>query len=408
MKKSTIITIVCFAIGVLLLAGCFVLFTDNNISNKLFTTTTTTTTTAPTGGDTEPKQEYAPMDFTKEDISKYITLGQYKGLEVEVDQLTVSESEIDFQIYLLLCQKGEHMKNRDTSGKIAEKLIFNFDFTGYFVNDDGTIGEAFEGGAGTDQLAYIDGTNFFTVISTGTNGFIDGFAQGMLGMRVGETKKIDITFPADYYNADMAGKKTVFEVKVNYIANTEFTDTLADYVSNGQYKTVKEYRDYLRKSVNTQLENLNNQLIWSKALENVTVIEIPQQHYDYVYYSYAEQLQSYADMMGMSLDDFLKTGYGAAYFRINAYSLEQFKALVNEMVKEEIFIQAVINAEQFEMTEEEYNEVLDDLIEELGTTVEQLYADYTEDFIRDYIRQDVLTNKVIELILSQNKVVEKK
>ena len=78
MKKSTIITVLCFALGIIVLAAGFILLTDNNISNKLFSTTTTTTTTGGGGGD-DP--EYEPMDFFSEDVSQYITLGQYKGIE---------------------------------------------------------------------------------------------------------------------------------------------------------------------------------------------------------------------------------------------------------------------------------------------------------------------------------------
>ena len=76
MKKSLIITIVCFVVGIVVLAAGFILFTDNEISRSIFTTTTTA---APKP---EPKPEYKPMDFLSEDLSKYVTLGEYKGLKL--------------------------------------------------------------------------------------------------------------------------------------------------------------------------------------------------------------------------------------------------------------------------------------------------------------------------------------
>jgi hypothetical protein len=94
MKKSTIITIVAFVLGVVVLAAGFVLLTDNNISDKLFPTTTTTTTTTGGGGSSPQRPQYDPMDFFKEDVSKYITLGQYKGLDIEVEQTEISQEQI--------------------------------------------------------------------------------------------------------------------------------------------------------------------------------------------------------------------------------------------------------------------------------------------------------------------------
>ena len=111
MKKSTIITILAFALGIFVLAGAFVLFTENNISDKLFATTTTTTTTTSSQGSTQDPVTYEPMNFAKEDMTKYITLGQYKGLEVKVDSLVADASSIDLEIHILLCQK-EALENK--------------------------------------------------------------------------------------------------------------------------------------------------------------------------------------------------------------------------------------------------------------------------------------------------------
>ncbi len=404
MKKTTIITIVAFALGIIILAVGFVLLTDNNISKSIFTTTTTTTT-APDNGEPAPTPDYKPMDLMNEDLSKYVTLGQYKGVEVEVDQVKVSEADIDFEIHIIMCQKDLHSKQ--LSGKTTEKVIFNFDFTGYLLKEDGTRGEKFEGGSATNYFAYIDGNDFRTVSSSGIGGFIDGFAQGMLGMSVGETKSLDITFPADYHSAEMAGKKVEFEVKVNYIAKTDFTNDTASYISDGKYKTVKEYRSYLAEEANAQLASLNQQYIWSTVIGNATFIEIPAQEVDYWYYTYASDLESYASMMGMNLDDFLKAGYGG-YFGINAYSVDELKNMMIELVKEELVMYSIMKAEQLEMSEEEYQEALEELAAELQTTAEKLYEDYTEDFIRDYLKQRVLMNKVTDLVLTQNVCVEKK
>ena len=96
MKKSTIITIVAFVVGIIVLATGFILLTDNNISKNLFTTTTTTPTTTTTTK--PPRTQYNAMDLFNTDMSQYVTLGDYKGLTIETEQLEVSDEDVNWQI----------------------------------------------------------------------------------------------------------------------------------------------------------------------------------------------------------------------------------------------------------------------------------------------------------------------
>lgn len=402
MKKSTIITIVCFALGVILLAGCFVLFTDNNISNKIFDTATTTTTTSSQGGTTNPDTVYEPMDFSKEDVSKYITLGQYKGLEIEVDQIEVSESDIDLQIHIILCQKDLHTKV--LKGKTTQKVIFNFDYTGYLLNEDGTRGEAFQGGSseGNGQLAYIEGNDLVTVSSSEIGGFIDGFAQGMIGMSVGETKTLDITFPENYHSAEMAGKKVEFDVKINYIAQTTFDDDAANYISNGTYKTVKEYRSYLKENGDANLKSYNEELIFTTILDNVTVIEIPKQQFDYLYNALVEEVEYYIYMYAMYGQTYTFEQMLAMFGIDGTAALEQY---AKDLIKSDLLYYAIIQEEALEITDEEYSALVAELVASLGTTEEEVVEQYGGE---DAIKQNMLMDKAQKLIIKENVLVEKK
>ena len=403
MKKSTIITIICFALGIVLLAGCFVLFTDNNISNKLFGTTTTTTTTTSNQGETpDPAPVYEPMNFSKEDVSKYITLGQYKGLEIEVDQIEVSESDLDLQIHIILCQKDLHTKV--LKGKTTQKVIFNFDYTGYLLKEDGTRGEAFQGGSseGKGQLAYIDGNDLVTVSSSELGGFIDGFAQGMIGMSVGDTKTLNITFPENYHSTDMAGKEVEFDVKINYIAQTSFDDDAANYVSNGTYKTVKEYRDYLKKNGDANLKSYNEELIVTTVLDNVTVIEIPKQQFDYIYNALVQEVEYYMYMYSMYGQTYTFDQMLAMFGFSGTAALEQY---AKDLIKSDLIYYAIIQAEALEITDEEYAALIAELVESLGKTEEEVIEQYGGE---DAIKQNMLLDKAQKLIIRENVLVEKK
>jgi trigger factor len=220
------------------------------------------------------------MDFFKVDVSQYITLGQYKDIVLEVNQIEVSQEEIDDRINVLLAQEDEFTKVRE--GNITEKVIFSFDYKGYYKKSDGTRGDAFDGGASTDQLAYIDGDTLVTIYDTKTGTFIDGFAQGIIGAAVGSNFTIDVTFPTNYGNS-LAGQKVEFDIKINYIAETHFTDAWVKEYTNDQHKTTDEFVQYLKDSVNPQIKDANIEALWVKIMENATLVKMPQQQYDYVY-----------------------------------------------------------------------------------------------------------------------------
>ena len=390
MKKSTIIVIVAFALGIVLLTAGFILLTDNNISRALFTTKAEETTTPAT---TTTRPKYDAMDLFNTDITKYVTLGDYKGLTIEVEQMEASDEEVEFYINQILCVEGESTKIRE--GVIAEQMIFNFDYTGYYRNDDGTRGTAFSGGAGTNQLAYIKDDVLYTLSSSGVGTFIDGFAQGILGKNVGETFDIVVTFPEDYQSADLKGKTVIFEIKLNHIAEGNFTDGWVKEYSKGEQTTCDEYRAYVKETINKTLKDNNINLLWAKIIENAVVVEIPDQEYNYWYYYFREQVEYYQLMYQM---------YGMNYTYEQMLAMFGFaddKALqdyAKEIVIEELITFAIIQAEGIEATDEEYRVMLDTLMEQMGKSEEEVLKTYDE----KTIRQQIILNKVNDIIYDLN------
>lgn len=395
MKKSTIITIICFALGIVILTAGFILLTDNNISDKLFATTTTKKE--------EEKPVYEPMNFFDVDVSQYITLGQYKDLVVEVDQIEVSQEEIDDRINVLLAQEDEFTKVRE--GNVTEKVIFSFDYTGYFKKSDGSRGDAFDNGAAKDQLAYIDGDTLVTIYDDQTGTFIDGFAQGLLGATVGETFSIDITFPSNYHSSSLSGQKVEFEVTVNYIAETHFTDGWVKEYTSDAYKTTDEFVQYLKDSINPQIEEANLEVLWAKIAENATLIKIPQQEFDYIYNSMKEEVEGYVIYsqyyFGKQLD------YAGVLKELGFEDEEDFEKYVTEYanayIKSEMVLHAVMQAENITATDEEYRIFLDSLMESYNKTEEEILDMYSEKEIRNAVAFKNLDMKV----LSWNKFVVK-
>ena len=404
MKKSTIITIVAFVVGVIVLATAFILLTPNNISNGLFHKTTTEgdagadidTTTV-----TTQRVNYQALDYSSINLSDYVTLGAYKGFTIEVDQLEATEEEIDMQIDFILILNNAF--NKIEQGTISESDVFSFDFTGYFANEDGSKGLPFSGGAGKNQLAYIEGNTLFTVSTSGIGSFIDGFAQGMINKNIGDTLEIPITFP-DNYSADMAGKKTIFEVKINYIADPAFTDEWVNKSTEGELKTCEEYREYIRGAINDIIDESNQALLWNEII-SAAKVTIPEQQFNYLYYTeYRYMFEDYATMFGMTYDQFLQSGYAAYFTGVEIYSDSALISYVNQSITNELILRAIIEAEGIEVTDEIYNAFMETLMEKTGKTEAELLTEYGG---KDIIVEEILLDRVNKMILEENKFVIK-
>lgn len=369
MKKSTIITILAFALGLIILAGGFILFTDNNISDKLFATTTTTV---------EPPKPYDPIDFFDVDINQYVTLGQYKNLTVKVDSTVVSEEYVQEQIdnMLISNEKIEEVK----TGIIEEDVLFSFDYKGYHN------GVAFDKGEAKDTWAYISDGVFY--LYSGTI-FIDGFAQGIINHNVGETFQIEARFP-DYYpnNTDLAGQVAVFDITINYIVKAQkLTDELVNELTQGIYKTVGDFHTYAVDFFKEELKSNNENTALMQAISN-SKFNIPAEEKTYYYDSIYAEIETYASMYQMTPEMFLQYGGGEYLLSMSIYSLAQLESYIENYLKENIFIIAIIEAEGLEVTQEEYDLFLESLVEQLGATKEEIVAEYTEEYIKQIILSD--------------------
>ena len=390
MKKSTIITVLAFVLGVVVLGVGFVLLTENNISGSLFpsgTTNTTTTTTKPTTTTTTgPKQ----MDMLKADLSEYITLGEYKGIAVNVDEeqsvydAVVKKLEENVSAMLI----GDNQFTKIEQGVIEEGMIFCFDFKG-LLN-----GEAFDNGSATNQYAYIDGNNFY--ILAGST-FIDGFAQGIIGKDIGSEFNIDIKFPDDYGNEKLNGKDTVFEIKIHYAV--EVKELTAEYLAGkfgGKFVSVDEYRDSLLQSVMVEVY-FND--IWQVIVDSFEVTKYPEEEYEYVYHAIRSQIEQFAEKAGMTYENYLGSET-ATKDNVPYKNDEEVCTYVKRVVKEELVLYSIIHAEDIKNTEEEYKAFCKEIAAQYG--IPEAYLTYFID--ENTLREELLMNTVIDFIKNNNRI----
>jgi trigger factor len=237
---------------------------ETSLDNSSEESSTTTSEDA-TSEDTSSEQESEMYDFSKlskEELAQYVSLGEYKGLESEKYVIEVTDKEVEDCINEILKSSIEYVEITDRPVKDGD--ILTIDYKGY-IN-----GELFEGGADTNATLVI-----------GEKKFIDGFEEGLIGAKKGDTVSLNLKFPDNYYE-DLAGKDVVFEVNVKKI-EIKFTPVLnEEFVqkqTDGEIQTVELYKEDIKKQIKNQKEiekfNESKNSYWEKVLENATVIKYP-------------------------------------------------------------------------------------------------------------------------------------
>ena len=223
----------------------------------------------------------------------------------------------------------------------------------------------------------------------------------MINATVGETFKIDITFPNNYGNQEMAGKKTVFEVKVNYIATGEPTDGWVKQYTKDEYKTVAELKEALKKDIEDEIKATNVSLLWSKIKEGITFNSVPQEQLDILYNYFVAEVESYAlyseYYFGTKLD------FDGVLKQLGFANRDELRDYAKEIIEADLVYYAVIQAENLTATDEEYRALLETIIEQTGKTEEEVLKIYTE----DYIRKQIVLNKLDDYVYDLNEFVLK-
>ena len=339
-----------------LLTGCG---GDSNITGVTTTTGDTDITTQ--AGETVTTEETTA--FTIKDYSSYVSLGEYKGLPIS--PIVVTEEEVTGRIQ-------EYF--RDT---IQEGDTVNIDYTGYLD------GEAFENGS--DEGAFL---------TIGSGRFIDGFESGLIGVKIGETVDLNLTFPEPYEtNPDMSGKEVVFTVKVNGIDGVVAAEyTLENVAANTDCQTLEEYEQMISDQIYTEYNQERMNQLWYQVVSNATVSGYPQEEVD----AYAEDMRSYYEQMAMQYGVDLATLLAANNYTEESFE-EECQLYGKSMMDETMVLYSIAAAEDMTITDEEYQSEMEELVNDSGMSEEFITSYYGGE---NYIRESMLFTKVIEYLAS--------
>ena len=302
-----------------------------------------------------------------------VTLGQYKGLSAQKDEVKVTDEDVDKELEAARKRNARILTVDDREAQMGDTA--NIDFDGYLN------GERFDGGK-------AEGYD----LELGSGSFVPGFEEQIVGMKIGEEKDINITFPEDYV-ADLAGKDVVFKVKLNSLSTKELPELDDEFAKDvSEFDTLDEYKADIRaKQEKQQQEMADNKFrseIIRKACENMTV-DIPAVMIDD---KLEEMVRNYAANFGFtdrktSLEDLLKMmGVDAAAIRPSA----------EMQVKTELLLEAVVKEENMEVTEEDTEEYMKKVAEGIGAKVEDMKSYFSKDFIEEELKKERATNIIID------------
>lgn len=308
---------------------------------------------------------------------KYVTLGEYKGLNVNVAAPTVDEAEqADWvqQIYY---------GNLTAEYGITDRAVK----TGDMVNID------YEGKK--DDVAFDGGTAANQQLGIGSGSFIDGFEEGLVGVMPGETVDLNLTFPDPYLNnPDLAGQPVVFTVTVNYIYPTEYKDEAVASWGNSNFSTVAGLEQYVYDNLYADAESNYQYSLQNAVMEafmsQCVFKEIPESMVTEYRNSLQTNMESDAAMYGMDAETLCLYAYGM--------DLTTFlDTYAEESAKQILAFQAVANAEDLNMTDEELeNELMEFATANGYATVDEFIGENTREDYKEYY----MFNDVLEFLVS--------
>lgn len=309
-------------------------------------------------------------------VKPEVTLGQYKGIEVQNIKTEVSESEVNAEVKNLLAANGS-LEPKEGAIEVGDTAIF--DFEGF------ADGVPFEGGKAENYQLEI-----------GSNQFIPGFEEQMIGLVPGDQKDLNVTFPEEYQAKELAGKPVVFKIVLHEVKakkTSELTDEWVATLAKEGINTVDELKASTRKELEdkkkSEADNVITEQVINKVLDAAT-LDVPEEMVEEEIKHYKESVEQQAKQYGLEFDMFLS---------LSGVTPEQFEAQAKtdsaKRVRTTLVLEAVAKAENMTATPEE----LAVKYEELATRYKMPVEEVKKYLPENILSGDVAINKAYKLVV---------
>ena len=315
-------------------------------------------------------------------VSPEVTLGEYKGVAVKKETTLVTDDQVDARVEQDRQKQAAEVAVEDRP--VAEGDTVNLDYAG-------TV----------DGVAFAGGTAEGQTLKIGSHSFIPGFEEQMVGMKIGEERDLDVTFPEEYHAEELKGKKAVFHVKVNSITETQLPALDDDFAKDiSEFDTLDEYKKDIRAKLEAQAEerdkNAFTNAVIDKVVENATV-DIPEAMIERQIDSMMRDFEYRLSAQGLRLADFIKyTGQDEKAFRAG------YREQAERSVKAHLVLSAIEKAEAIDATEEEVDAQIAQFAPQTGKTLEELKQTLSE-ADRGYFKADAIRDNAIKFLADNAK-----
>jgi len=316
-------------------------------------------------------------------VKPEVKISSYKGMKIKEFAYTVKDEEVDEEINRLLDRNARKVEVTDRAAQNGD--IVNIDFVG-------TVdGVKFEGG----EAEGFD-------LTLGSGQFIPGFEDQVVGMNIGETKDVNVTFPENYQAENLKGKPAVFAVKLNGIQGKELPELTDEFIKDATgSETVEAYKAKAKERLQQQADRRANDATENSILEAIAAnaeAEIPQAMIDRETDSLVQKFEYQLMYQGLKLQDYLDfLKVTKADFRKN-YEEQAKKNVLNQLI-----ISQIIKEENIEATEAEVDEKIADQAASVEKTAEE-YKKNMDPRQIDYIRSDIIITKLFKLLKENNEM----
>ena len=337
----------------------------------------------------QPKIDVVQMEpgkdfiFTAEvAVKPEVTLGEYKGLEVPKTEISVTDEEIDAEV---MKEQEKNSRTITVEDRAAQKDdIVTIDFEGF------TDGVAFEGGKGSDYPLTI-----------GSNTFIPGFEDQLIGANTGDHVEVKVTFPEEYQAKDLAGKEAVFQCDVKKIEAKELPELDDDFAKDvSEFDTLAEYKENVKKELTEKKESeaktAKENAVIDKVIENAQM-DIPEAMIDTQCRQMMDDFGRRMQSQGLSMEQ---------YFQFTGQSMdkmmEDMKPQALKRIQTRLVLEKVVEAEKIEASEDEINEEIGKMAEMYKMEADKVRELLGEQGLKQ-MKEDLAVQKAVTLLVDAAK-----
>ena len=316
-------------------------------------------------------------------VKPEVTLGQYKGVEVEKADASVSAEDVEAELKKVQEQNARLLTVEDRGVEDGDQTVIDFEG---FVD-----GKGFEGGKAEDYPLTI-----------GSHSFIDTFEEQLIGKKIGEECEVNVTFPTEYHAADLAGKPATFKVTVKEIKVKELPELNDEFASEvSEFDTLDEYKKDVEKKLAEKKEieanSKNEDAVVAKVVENATM-EIPDKMIDAQAENMVQDMARRMQSQGLSLDMYLKyTGMTVEQMK------EQARPDAEKRIRTRLVLEAVAKAENIQISDEKVDEEVAKVAEAYKMEVEKLKSYMSESDVKQ-MKEDLAVQQAVDLLVAEAKL----